>query len=152
MRRDVKLDLGDGWLLEAAVETSSDGYAVREIRIAGGEGSLPFRKLRSFRWADVVGGFVPDAETFLPPAPSGVRGEVRLALMARDYVALVKRGYRHPNKVLGERWGLTPRQVASDIHRARRRYGLLAPDEIPQGAAKGWLTDRAREVLRGLDE
>lgn len=74
----------------------------------------------------------------------------RLAVLAQDYVSLVKAGEAHPNRHLADLWGRTPSQVTADIYNARHRYQLLTKAK-GRGEAGGDLTKKAQDILQRMD-
>lgn len=80
---------------------------------------------------------------------AGEPPEYRLARLSAEYVELVEQGESHPNKILGERWGRTPGWVSTEIHRARREYGLLTKRDRGRGRVDrgSSLTEEGRAAL-----
>ncbi|MBR8642001.1 hypothetical protein KEF29_28450 [Streptomyces tuirus] len=76
-----------------------------------------------------------------------VETERDYALMAREYVHLVQRGYRSPVTRLAAAWGLSRNTISGRIRRARA-MGLL---DGPPGRPADRLTDKARRHLEGDD-
>ncbi|MFF4276770.1 hypothetical protein [Streptomyces sp. NPDC001536] len=67
------------------------------------------------------------------------------ALMAREYVRLVRQGYRSPVTRLASAWGLSRNTISGRIRRARA-MGFL---DGPPGRPADRLTEKARRHLEG---
>lgn len=76
-----------------------------------------------------------------------VETEREYALMAREYVRLVRQGYRSPVTRLASAWGLSRNTISGRIRRARA-MGFL---EGPPGRPADRLTGKARRHLEGDD-
>lgn len=75
----------------------------------------------------------------------------RLSPLAAAYAELLGQGWRNPNTLLAEHLNLTPGQITSELYRARHIYDLLTPASA-RGRAGGELTDKARDIIKELDE
>jgi hypothetical protein len=74
-----------------------------------------------------------------------VETEREYALMAREYVRLVRQGYRSPVTRLASAWGLSRNTISGRIRRARA-MGFL---DGPPGKPADRLTEKARRHLEG---
>lgn len=72
------------------------------------------------------------------------RRDLELALIAREYVDLLRDGNKTPVKVLSGRWDLPPGRVRQILRQARDR-GMLT--ETRAGKAVGELTEKAQQIL-----
>lgn len=151
-------------------ETLRFGYSTLRLDDVP-EGGLPFGRLRDIHlrtlqsWArehveawgdwleeqghveglDVLRRLMGENPTAMEQEPP----EQRLARLAAEYIELVEQGELHPNKVLAERWGRTAGWVATEIHRARRQYGLMTKRNKDRGQAdrSSSLTKKGKAAL-----
>lgn len=149
-RRDAQVLAEEGQWSGDDSAVAPRGLSVRKVR--DGLGDLDAIRDHLRRWAERTPAgpvFEPFRER-LGPDLAQLSTVERLAFMARDYARLHDEGVTSVNVELGRIYGRTPEQVAQDVHKARRKYGLLTSTE--PGVAGGKPTAKCRRIVKRLTE
>jgi hypothetical protein len=168
----------DGWRVSCMVQTGGGRLLIREFHITPGsnstfvQGGISARFLKRVTLSEhyeqaagvlsvlpqyaIVPGSSHTWANWLTPMKKAkqLRGPQRvemLAAVANDYVRAYQQHGGGVNRAVAERMGLTITQVRDRVY-AARQAGLLEPEKVGRGQPGGRLTDKARDVLKGMEE
>lgn len=151
------------FLVQIKTGTGPQGPVIRELHIRPAPGNkhagITARWLRTLKLTDYLDaqltqeaeGAADDALRSLALVDETAPTELRIALTARAYLALIEAGHPRPSHALGEAVGLSIHGVRRRIAQARTlRLGLLS--EAKAGEAGGHLTPKAKRLLQRHDQ